>query len=273
MMGPRGGQMMGPMSETYSRNIPGGTVWMAYRPTPPVTGQMRFIVFVNDETGRRDVDATISAYLYPRDAVDAGRGVQVVSMVAGHAMGFVDVEQPGDYELAVRVRRPDHEDVRVYFPLQIEEAPEGRQYGHGPGGRMGPQHRGEMGPGMMGPRGMRGERWMTGPMSEMMERNIPRGELMMAYRPSPLTPGEARFSFFVNDASGLRDSSATISAFLYPRGNPDAGRSLQIASMSGGHAIGTTIIPSAGSYELGVRVMRLDMEDAVVYFPLQVHVE
>lgn len=181
-------------------------------------------------------------------------------------------EEPADYELAVRVQRPDQKDARLCFPLQIQQAPEGQQYGMGPGGRMGPRYRGGMGPGMMGPRGgMRGGQWMRGPMSQMMERGIPQGEVMVAYRPSPLTLGQAMFSFFVSDLSGLRDPTATLTAFLYPEGDPDAGRSLQIAPMGGGHAMGTTTVPSAGSYELAVGVKRPNVHDALAYFPLQVH--
>ncbi|MGC9318450.1 MAG: hypothetical protein ACP5KN_10530 [Armatimonadota bacterium] len=277
MMGPHGRMMMGPhmmgpMSESQSREIPGGTVWMAYRPTPPTAGQVHFMVFVDDETGHRDFDATVSAYLCPQESVDAGRGVQVIPMGGGHAMGYVDVEEPGEYELAVRVQRPDREDATVYFPMQIQQAPEGQQYGMGPGGRMGPRYGQQMGPGMMGPRGgMRGGQWMMGPMSQMMERSIPQGEVAMAYRPAPLTPGQAMFSFFVSDLSGRRDPSATLTAFLYPQGNPEAGRSLQMAAMGGGHAMGTTTVPSAGSYELAVRVKRPNVDDALAYFPLQVH--
>ena len=276
MMGPGGRMMMGPhmmgrMSNVTTRDIPGGTVQMAYRPTPAMTGQIQFMVFVQDATGRRDYDATFSAYLYPPDNVDGGRGVQIVSMGAGHAMGYVDVEVPGAYELAVRVMRPDREDARVYFPLEVEEAAEGRQYAPGPGGRMMPRYGGGMGSGMMGQRGgMRGGQWMMGPMSQMIDRHIQGGELLMAYRPSPLTPGQAMFSLFANDGAGQPDPAASITGFIYPEGDPGAGRSLQMAPMGGGHSMGTVTIPSAGNYELAVRVVRPNMQDAVVYFSLQV---
>ena len=271
MMGPGGRWMMGPrmmgrMGQTETRDIPGGAVHMAYRPSSPMTGQMHFMLWVDDENGRRDYDADVSAYLYPQDNVNNGRGVQIVSMGAGHAMGYVDVEDAGSYELAVRVMRPNREDARVYFPLQVQQRT-GDQYMAGPGGRMMPQHGGPMG---MQRGGMRGGQWMMGPMSQMMDRNIPGGQVMMAYRPSPLTPGQAMFSIFVNDESGMREMSATVTGYVYPEGNPSEGRSLQMAPMGGGHSMGTVMIPYAGAYELAVRVKRTDMEDAVVYFPLQV---
>jgi hypothetical protein len=110
--------MMGTMQD--ERGIQDGTVTMWHRPAELSPGMVRLQVQVDDLSDAGDADAKVNAYLYPRNDVDAGMGVQMHPTGGGHFYGLVDVPSEGMWELALRVIRPGMEDVKVYYDLAVE---------------------------------------------------------------------------------------------------------------------------------------------------------
>ena len=111
-------------------------------------------------------------------------------------------------------------------------------------------------------------RMMTGRLVD--ERGIERGSVEMWHRPRVLTADTARFQVQVYDQARRGDREATVSAFIYPRGNVDAGMGVPIQSLGGGHFYGLTDIPHAGDWLLSVRVVRPGMDDQLLYYDLPV---
>ena len=110
--------MLGSMQD--ERAIPGGMVRMWHRPAALRTGPARIQVQVNNASGMGVVNATVTGYLYPRGSVDQGMGVPLRSVGGGGYFGMVNIPRSGDWDLAVRVRRPGMEDQRVYYNLSVE---------------------------------------------------------------------------------------------------------------------------------------------------------
>jgi hypothetical protein len=110
-------------------------------------------------------------------------------------------------------------------------------------------------------------RMMLGTMVD--ERGIPEGTVTMWHRPANLTPGMARFQVQVDRLSG-EGADADVSAYLYPKGNVNAGMGVPMNSVGGGHFYGVVNIPSAGEWELSLRVQRPGMEDVKVYYDIPV---
>jgi hypothetical protein len=102
------------------------------------------------------------------------------------------------------------------------------------------------------------------------ERGIPDGTVAMWHRPATLTPGMVRFQIQVDDLSDSGDADAGVSAYLYPKNNPDAGMGVPINSVGGGHFYGMADVPGEGTWELSLRITRPGMEDVKVYYDLPV---
>lgn len=102
------------------------------------------------------------------------------------------------------------------------------------------------------------------------ERGIRDGTVTMWSRPARLTPGPVRFQVQVDDLSGRGDADANVNAYLYPKGNVNAGMGVEMQSVGGGHFYGMADIPGAGQWELSLRVMRPGMEDVKVYYDIPV---
>ena len=102
------------------------------------------------------------------------------------------------------------------------------------------------------------------------ERGISGGKVSIWHRPAMLTPGMVRFQVQVDELDGRGDADAKVNAYLYPKGNPNAGMGVTMRPVGGGHFYGMAEMPGAGSWELALRVMRPDMEDVRVYYDLPV---
>lgn len=106
--------------------------------------------------------------------------------------------------------------------------------------------------------------------ADRARRSIARGSVEMWHRPCLLAVGPARFYVRVFDADMQPDPRAQVSVYLYPEGDPDNGRGLQMQSLGAGEYYGLVNIPASGQWELAVRVMRPGMDDARVYYELPV---
>lgn len=111
-------------------------------------------------------------------------------------------------------------------------------------------------------------RMMMGTMQE--ERGIEDGTITMWHRPAKLTPGMVRFQVQVDDLSDAGDADAKVNAYLYPKGDVDAGMGIPMHSVGGGHLYGMADVPMAGHWMLALRVMRPGMEDVKVYYDVPV---
>ena len=111
-------------------------------------------------------------------------------------------------------------------------------------------------------------RMMVGTMVD--ERGIPEGTVSMWHRPANLTPGMVRFQVQVDKLSNQGDGEATVSAYLYPKGNVSAGMGVPMNSVGGGHFYGVVNVPSAGTWELSLRISRPGMDDVKVYYDIPV---
>ncbi|MGD9498272.1 MAG: hypothetical protein AB7Y46_18370 [Armatimonadota bacterium] len=126
------------------------------------------------------------------------------------------------------------------------------------------QEGGMMGPGMMGG-GMMGPGMMGGPWSAPRERPLEMGRVQLSHRLMP-SSGQVIFRVAVLTAAGGLDGSASVSGFVYPKGQPAHGRAVQFTRGPGGHLMGAAQIAAAAVYELALRVKRAGREDAVVYY-------
>ena len=120
MMTGHKGQMGGPFSEAQVRAIADGEVTVAHRPVQLTVGPVGFRVLVFNLPGQADSTATLTGFLYPQGATDKGKTVQFSNMPM-HFVGSTTIAASGAYELAIRVKRPDHGDVVVYLPLSVGE--------------------------------------------------------------------------------------------------------------------------------------------------------
>ncbi|MFO8081069.1 MAG: hypothetical protein R6V07_12275 [Armatimonadota bacterium] len=111
-------------------------------------------------------------------------------------------------------------------------------------------------------------RMMTGRLVD--ERGIDSGSVAMWHRPALLTAGPARFHVQVEDIAGEGDGDATVTAYLYPQGNVNAGMGVPMNAVGGGHFYGLVDISQAGDWMLSVRVARPGMDDAMVYYEVPV---
>jgi hypothetical protein len=111
-------------------------------------------------------------------------------------------------------------------------------------------------------------RMMAGTLVD--ERGIPEGTVAMWHRPAKLTPGTVRFQVQVDNLTDRGDADADVSAYLYPKGNVDAGMGVPMNSVGGGHFYGLVDLPSDGMWELAMRIIRPGMEDVKVYYDLPV---
>ncbi|MGI5816843.1 MAG: hypothetical protein ACOX9R_01965 [Armatimonadota bacterium] len=102
------------------RAIEAGSVAMWHRPAVLTAGTARFQVQVRDAARQGDARATVSGYLYPQGNVNAGTGVDLQSVGGGQFFGFAEIPEAGHWLLALRVKRPGMEDVRVYYDLPVE---------------------------------------------------------------------------------------------------------------------------------------------------------
>lgn len=136
----------------------------------------------------------------------------------------------------------------------IREGEEPRQWMPGQG-----RHMGGMGQGRGG---------QHAPIAQ--RRSIDDGEVTLGYFPTDLTTGPVDLRVHVLNIDGEYDEDATVSAFLYPEGRAEIGKTLDLQSHRDGRFLGMTTIPTAGAWELGVRVSRAGEEDAKVYFQLEV---
>ncbi|MFP3902730.1 MAG: hypothetical protein ACLFWB_00680 [Armatimonadota bacterium] len=114
----RGGQHA-PVAQR--RSIDGGEVTFGHLPPDLSTGQIDLRIHVLDINGNYDTDAEVSAFLYPKDNLNAGRRVALQTHRDGRFMAMTTIHTPGTWELAVRVARPAMEDAKVYFPLQVTQ--------------------------------------------------------------------------------------------------------------------------------------------------------
>ncbi|MFO7948513.1 MAG: hypothetical protein R6V19_17050 [Armatimonadota bacterium] len=151
-------------------------------------------------------------------------------------------------------------------------------------------------PRMMGEQGgMRGEGMMKGPRQDRgmragqgrqeggmgqgrggehapvaARRSLDNGEVTLGYLPVDLTTGSVDLRIHVLDLDGSYDTDAEATAYLYPKNDVKAGRNVDLQSNRDGRFWGMTTIANPGTWELAVRVSRPGMDDARVYFPLQV---
>ncbi len=119
MMGHHG-RMGGPFSEAQVRAIEDGEVTIAHRPVQLTVGPVGFRVSVFKLSGQADATATVTGFLYPQGAADKGKTVQFNKMHM-HLIGSTTIAASGAYELAIRIKRPDHGDVVVYLSLSAGE--------------------------------------------------------------------------------------------------------------------------------------------------------
>ena len=104
-----------------------GFVKLHTRPAMRTPGLTRFGIHVHTvERDVLDADAQINAFVYPQGNPDAGMDVDTTRLGPGRFYGEARLEQPGTWELAVRVIRPGVEDERVYFDVEVGEPMEAR---------------------------------------------------------------------------------------------------------------------------------------------------
>ena len=111
-------------------------------------------------------------------------------------------------------------------------------------------------------------RMMMGTMQD--QRGIANGMVTMWHRPARLSAGMARLQVQVNEAGGMGDGDAMLTGYLYPKDDVSAGMGVSMQTVGGGTFYGMVDIPGAGTWELALRVKRPGMEDAKLYYHLDV---
>jgi len=113
-------------------------------------------------------------------------------------------------------------------------------------------------------------RMHSGMGMDRAQRSIPMGSVEMWYYPRMLMAGPARFHVQVFGANLQPDANAQVSAYLYPANTPGSGMGVAMQPLGAGQYYGLAQVPSAGQWELAVRVMRPDMDDARAYYGVSV---
>jgi len=108
------------------------------------------------------------------------------------------------------------------------------------------------------------------PLNPDHQRALEKGFVALLHDPAVLRSGSSSLDISVNKLSGLGDSSASISGFLYPMGKTDKGRPVSFSQIGPGLFSADTAIGRDCPYELAVRVMRSGMPTSVVYFQLPI---
>lgn len=78
--------------------------------------------------------------------------------------------------------------------------------------------------------------------------------------------GKLPLALVIKDAEGNADNSATVSAFLYPKGQPASGSGVELLGTDTGVFQGLAVLSESGAWELAVRVIRPGVADEVVYY-------
>lgn len=114
------GMMMGQQwGEMEERSVAGGMVHLS-PPAQPRVGDIPFRVHVLGADHQTDTSASVSGFIYPQGQPERGKAVDFRAGPGGHMMGSVNLQTPGEYELAVRVNRPGHESTVVYYDVTVE---------------------------------------------------------------------------------------------------------------------------------------------------------
>lgn len=107
----------GPSDE---RGLAGGVAALQVRPCHPRVGTVSLRLTVSDTELQPDGDAAVTVFLYPSGRPEVGHRVELPGTEAGVSQGAVQFEQPGVWELAVRVTRPDVADEVIYYLLDVK---------------------------------------------------------------------------------------------------------------------------------------------------------
>lgn len=110
------------------------------------------------------------------------------------------------------------------------------------------------------------DRWR----GEPIEAALDEGVVALYTRPMTRRAGITRFGVHVLDIDRDLDPDAQINAFVYPKGNPDAGMDVDITRLGAGRFYGESHLDKPGAYELAVRVIRPGVEDERVYFEVNI---
>jgi len=118
----RGGMMMGgPGSNIRERPLERGMVQLSQRPATPPAGQVMFRVAILTPAGEPDGTASVNGFVYPKGHPSNGTAVQFMKRPGGRFVGSANLPTSGEYELAIRVKRADHEDAVVYYDLSAPQ--------------------------------------------------------------------------------------------------------------------------------------------------------
>ncbi len=112
-----------------------------------------------------------------------------------------------------------------------------------------------------------GAGWEKGPSEN---RGLQGGIASLKVRPMRLSAGTARIQFVVYDTALAPDGDATVTAFVYPTGQPEAGSGVEMVGVDTGEFRAAPELAEAGVWELAVRVTRPGVADEVVYYMLDV---
>lgn len=109
--------------------------------------------------------------------------------------------------------------------------------------------------------------WEKGPSEN---RGLQGGIASLKVRPMRLAAGVARVQLILFDTQLQPDGDATVSAFVYPTGQPEAGSVVEMTGTDAGEFHAAPELTEAGVWELAVRVIRPGSADEVVYYMLDV---
>ncbi len=109
--------------------------------------------------------------------------------------------------------------------------------------------------------------WEKGPSEN---RGLQGGIVSLKTRPMRLSAGVARIQLTVLDTALAPDGDATVSAFVYPTGQLEAGSVVEMVGTDAGEFQAAPDLAAGGVWELSIRVVRPGSADEIVYYMLNV---